>query len=266
MLVSYVLQLCQELFVDNLVIRQSNGVPWKANKFRKVFQDNENAYKEKKLGDPGTCYEMLKSKITHAATKVAYHSYCKLMEMAIREERDRVKKPFVQDQDIVNYHGINANKAEEIFRLETRYFKLSITDFEELSERINEWFVKRRKENNHLIEMRQAQDDFHNLNADYKNLEEKAAREKIREDQERKMLEKVQQESDRKIAGESETHLDTESSANEQFWIRVLATSIATAIGLGGIGVTLLNPIVGSVMGAAAVGSIIAAWTIKKQE
>ena len=68
-------ELCRQLFVDNVTVRESDGERWTSETVKSAFQSFATAYDNKEITDPGTHLELAAKNATHSAHRVVILSY-----------------------------------------------------------------------------------------------------------------------------------------------------------------------------------------------
>lgn len=136
-------ELCQELFEENLIIRESTQ-KWTAST---LIEKIDQMVKEHQLcgtsRDPGTHMEMFQKKVAHGASQYAFAMYKECVENALLEERKKLQRISLKEEFILRVHMENKTKALAHFYEKTRKFRQKIQDIEnDLNKSIKDWTGK----------------------------------------------------------------------------------------------------------------------------
>lgn len=219
-------QLCQEIFVHDVKIRESDGRVWTAETFSSLFDHMAQEYESGNILDPGTFREALGKKIALAANQFAFHSYMEWIEKEIFAQLENTKQVFVHEEFLTNLDQIYRVKALDAFQAKVSPFGsfekvqglllLNINKWLEEKENSNRETLKRKllEEENHRLELQMRRLKLQNelkvkLEARTFAAEEKAKKEadeeeRIREEEERIREEEEEAERERKIEEEFE--------------------------------------------------------------
>lgn len=148
-------ELYQELFVENIAIRvRHDGTKWNVDTLLNIFEETEKNYKGGKIMNPGTNFDGLNDKLCRAATKAAYFTYCKLMESALKAQKEETLKMYVDNSFLRKEHESNKVTAIGVFRHETKYYPYLSDRTKDLKDRITNWFAEKNAANDREIELK----------------------------------------------------------------------------------------------------------------
>lgn len=225
-------QLCQEIFVDEIKIRESDGKVWTAETFESIFDHMAAAYESGNILDPGTFREAVGKKIALAANQFAFHSYMEWVEKEIFAELEHTKQVFLHDDFLTGLDQIYRSKALDAFRGKVSPFGsfekveglllLNINKWLEEKENSNRETMKRKllEEENRKLELQMRRLKLQNelkvkLEARTFAAEEKAKKEAEEEERIREEEERIREEEER--IREEEEEAERERKIEEEF-------------------------------------------------